>query len=289
MIKVLVVDNVLDVGTMLSGILADAGYQAQAVQSANEALQALKENLYHIAIIDARLEREDESDDSGLKLTKKVRDRFPNVKIIILTGYATVEQALKATREYGAFYYVDKGILNSQEGIQELLTKVEDGYQTFYQFRCFKTGSPGCSHGDIEIKPNQAFVAMPFSASAASLKMSDIYRLGIRPALRSAKYKSLRADEVFLGQDLLCKICKHIRESPLCIVDISNWNPNVLLELGMMYGMGKRVVLLKYQEADTIVPSDLRGMLYIEYDSVESLKNKLKQCLKEIKSSLLFS
>ena len=41
MIKVLVVDNFPDVGAMLSGILADAGYQAQAVQSANEALKVL--------------------------------------------------------------------------------------------------------------------------------------------------------------------------------------------------------------------------------------------------------
>jgi len=284
MIKVLVVDNAPDVGAMLSGILADAGCQTQTVQSADEALQALKEDLCHIAIIDMRLEAEDESDESGLKLTRKVRGRFPNVKVIILTGYATVGQALKATREYGAFDYVDKGILSSQKGIQELLTKVEDAYRTFRQFRCFKTGSPGCSHGDLEIKPNQAFVAMPFSASAASLKMSDAYKLGIKPALRSAKYKSLRADEVFEGPDILCNICKQIQESPLCIVDVSNWNPNVLLELGMMYGMGKRVILLKYREANTVVPSDLRGMLYIEYDSVGSLKDKLKQRLKETKS-----
>lgn len=283
MIRVLVVDNVPDVGAMLSGILADAGYQAQAVQSADEALQALKKDLCHIAIIDMRLEEEDESDESGLKLTQKVKTRFPNVKVIILTGYATVEQALKATREYRAFDYVDKGILNSQEGIQELLTKVEDAYRTFHQFRCFKTGSPGCSHGDLEIKPNQAFVAMPFTTSVGSLEMNDVYKLGIRPALRSVRYKSLRADEVFVGQDILCKICRQIQESPLCIVDVSNWNPNVLLELGMMYGQGKRVILLKYEGADAVVPSDLKGMLYIEYDSIGSLKENLKNCVRNLK------
>jgi CheY-like chemotaxis protein len=283
MIKVLVVDNAPDVGTMLSGILADAGYQAQAVQSADEALQALKEDLCHIAIIDMRLEEEDESDESGLKLTQKVKTRFPNVKVIILTGYATVEQALKATREYGAFDYVDKAILSSLKGIRELLAKVEHAYRTFRQFRCFKTGSPGCSHGDLEIKPNQAFVAMPFTTSVGSLEMNDVYKFGIKPALRSAKYKSLRADEVFVGQDILCKICRQMQESPLCIVDVSNWNPNVLLELGMMYGHGKRVVLLKYGGADAIVPSDLKGMLYIEYDSIESLKENLKNCVKNLK------
>jgi CheY-like chemotaxis protein len=282
MIKVLVVDNAPDAGAMLSGILADAGCQAKAVQSADEALQALKEDLCHIAIIDMRLEEEDESDESGLKLTKKVRNRFPNVKVIILTGYATVEQALKATREYGAFDYVDKEILNSQEGIQELLTEVEDAYRTFHQFRCFKTDTPGCSYGDIEIKPNQAFVAMPFTTSVGSLEMNDVYKFGIRPALRSAKYKSLRADEVFVGRDILCKICKQIQESPLCIVDVSNWNPNVLLELGMMYGWGKRVVLLKYERADAVIPSDLKGMLYVEYDSIESLKENLKNCVKNL-------
>lgn len=282
MIKVLVVDNMPDVGATLSGMLADAGYQAQAVQSADEALQALKKNLYHIAIIDVRLEEEDENDESGLELTRKIKARSPSIKVIILTGYATVEQALKATREYGASDYVDKGILRSREGVQELLTKVEDAYRTFRQFRCFKTDSPGCSHGDIEIKPNQAFIAMPFTTSVGSLEMNDVYKFGIRPALRSAKYKSLRADEVFIGQDILCKICRQIQESPLCIVDVSNWNPNVLLELGMMYGQGKRAILLKYKGADTVVPSDLKGMLYIEYDSIESLKENLRNCVKNL-------
>jgi len=283
-VKVLVVDNTEDWCTMLSGHFRDAGYSPHAVQTAEEALEALAEQLFHIAVIDVRLESEDESDESGLKLTQAIKKRFPNVKVILLTGYGTVPQALRATREYGAFDYIEKSTLDPQQGGPELTDKVEQAYQTFHEFRCFKTGSPGCSRTDVEVKPNQAFVAMPFKASSASLKMSDVYKLGIRPALRSAKYKSLRADEVFLGPDLLCKICKHIQESPLCIVDVSNWNPNVLLELGMMYGMGKRVVLLKYQEADTIVPSDLRGMLYIEYESVGSLKDKLKQCLKETRS-----
>lgn len=284
MIKVLVVDNAEDWCTMLSGCFRDAGYSPYAVQTAEEALKVLAKQPFHVAVIDVRLESEDHSDESGLKLTQAIKKRFPNVKVILLTGYGTVQQALRATREYGAFDYIEKSTLGSQKGFQELIDKVEQAYQTFREFKCFKTGSRGCSRTDVEVKPNQAFVAMPFKASAASLKMSDVYKLGIRPALRSAKYKSLRADEVFLGPDLLCKICKHIQESPLCIVDVSNWNPNVLLELGMMYGMGKRVVLLKYQEADTIVPSDLRGMLYVEYDSVQSLKGKLKQCLKETKS-----
>lgn len=283
MIKVLVVDNAGDWCTMLSGCFRDAGYSPYAVQTADEALKVFAKQPFHVAVIDVRLESEDHSDESGLKLAQAIKKRFPNVKLILLTGYGTVQQALRATREYGAFDYIEKSTLGSQKGFQELISKVEQAYQTFHEFKCFKTGSPGCSRTDVEVKPNQAFVAMPFTTSVGSLEMNDVYKFGIRPALRSAKYKALRADEVFVGQDILCKICRQIQESPLCIVDVSNWNPNVLLELGMMYGRGKRVVLLKYEGADAVVPSDLKGMLYIEYTSIESLKENLRNCVKNLR------
>jgi hypothetical protein len=117
---------------------------------------------------------------------------------------------------------------------------------------------------------------MPYSSDV--IVMDDVYELGIEVVLQELDYRPLRADKKpVLGRDLMCNICKFIQESIFGIVDITDWNPNVLLELGMMFGWGKTAVIIKHKESK--VPADLRGALYIEYASISSLKEKLKSGL----------
>jgi len=270
MIKVLVVDNAKDWCDMLSGCFRDAGYSPHAVQTAEEALEALAEQLLHIAVVDFRLKSEDESDESGLELAQEIRKRFPNVRIIILTGHPVKSKQVLKAKEYGVFDYIEKREIGTPEGVQDLVQKVKEAYRTLQEFRCFMTGGKDCSRV-IEVKANQVFVAMPYRSKGLSMK--DVYELGIKSALEDLNYHPFRADDRFLGKALACDICKHIQESPLCIADITGGNANVFLELGMMYGRGKTVVLLKHK--DSKVPADLGAMLYIEYEDIAGLKSDL--------------
>lgn len=139
-------------------------------------------------------------------------------------------------------------------------------------FRCFKTG--GHCPQNIKVEKNFVFVAMPFTA-----EFKNVYKEVIQPTISKLGYTCRTADEVPANIDLMCKICDIIQQSALNIVDITGWNPNVLFELGMMYGMGKRAILLKHEDDD--VPVDLRGMEYIPYQNFKKLRTDLERFLTE--------
>lgn len=65
-----------------------------------------------------------------------------------------------------------------------------------------------------------------------------------------------------------CEICKLIQESFFCIFEISDLNPNVMIEIGKSLYKNIIVIRNKYSEKP---PTDLGGLLYIEYYDAEHL------------------
>jgi nucleoside 2-deoxyribosyltransferase len=105
------------------------------------------------------------------------------------------------------------------------------------------------------VNPNRVFIGMPIRK-----KFAHIYTHGIVPTLEKIKLEPWKADEEPNNIDIMCKICEHLQESQYAIINITDWNPNVLFELGLAYGLGKTVVIIKYKESG--VPVDLKGMEY---------------------------
>lgn len=138
---------------------------------------------------------------------------------------------------------------------------------------CPLTGYPCPS----KFEPNElmVFVGIPFSND-----FIDIYTLGIKWALDSLQLKPWRADEEPSTGPIFCKICGAIRECRTAIIDISEPNPNVMFELGMLSTLGKRVVLIKNHEKK--VPSDLAGFEYIQYRNIIDLREQLIQKIPKI-------
>lgn len=133
--------------------------------------------------------------------------------------------------------------------------------------RCFKIGLKKCPK-EINFSPKMVFVAMPFRPD-----FQDLYKYAIRPALEELGLKIWKADEKISNIDVMCKICHGIQECSHVIANISDWNPNVLFEMGLAYGTGKNVVLIKNRKEE--VPVDLRGLEYIDYEDIDELKRNL--------------
>jgi predicted nucleotide-binding protein len=57
------------------------------------------------------------------------------------------------------------------------------------------------------------------------------------------------------------------------VIDISEWNANVLFELGLLYGLGRPVILLKREDA--AVPVDLAGFELLSYGKFGHLRQGL--------------
>jgi hypothetical protein len=141
--------------------------------------------------------------------------------------------------------------------------------------RCFKIGVKQCPK-NIKYSPKRVFVAIPFSP-----RNQDLYKLAIRPALEEQRLEPWKADETIDNIDVMCKICQAVQESAYVIAVISEWNANVLFEMGLAYGMGKNVAILKEKKAS--VPVDLKGLEYVEYASIVELKRNLEVFFKSIR------
>jgi CheY-like chemotaxis protein len=126
--RILVVDDLPDWRTTLSGILLDEGYEVQVAEGREEALQLVKAERFHLAVLDVRLDESDEDNREGLELMRQIKARDPTVSVIILTGYADVSMVQEALRPQSnglslAYSFVEK------PHSQELVEFVEAAFQ----------------------------------------------------------------------------------------------------------------------------------------------------------------
>ncbi|MEM2259946.1 MAG: response regulator [Candidatus Methanomethylicaceae archaeon] len=102
--RILVIDDDPDIREGISEILRNSGYEVDAVETATEAIKKSEENVYHIAFIDIVL-----PDMNGIEVLKKLKDRIPKTRKVIITGYATLENAVEALN-LGANAYLIKPV-----------------------------------------------------------------------------------------------------------------------------------------------------------------------------------
>jgi len=136
---------------------------------------------------------------------------------------------------------------------------------------CFKIGAKRCPLNPPENK-NKIFVAMPFDND-----YKDSYEYGIKLILTQKSIDHFKADNEIKNKDMMCKICKELQSCGRIIANISGLNPNVMLELGLAYGLGKEVIIIK--DKKTTAVSDLGGIEYIEYSHAVEIQQELNKIL----------
>jgi diguanylate cyclase (GGDEF)-like protein len=100
--NILLVDDDEDMCTILSMILKNEGYQIIIAHSGADALAQIEKQSFNVVLLDIRL-----PDMSGLEILKKVKEKDPNVIVIIMTGYSSMEGVIDALR-YDAYDYLQK-------------------------------------------------------------------------------------------------------------------------------------------------------------------------------------
>jgi hypothetical protein len=110
------------------------------------------------------------------------------------------------------------------------------------------------------------------------------YRRAFENVGKAFNVEFIFADEKITSLHILQKIANYIRESQFGIYDITAWNPNVTLELGLALGMGERVFIsLNPDETEmTDVPSDLKGVDRLQYKSFASLEDEIERLISQV-------
>jgi len=100
--KILIVEDDLEMGKTLSGVLKAKGYSPLVVLTGKEGAAAAKEEDISLALIDLKL-----PDISGIEVLKEIKKNSPRTEAIILTAFASLDTAMEAVN-MGAFSYLEK-------------------------------------------------------------------------------------------------------------------------------------------------------------------------------------
>jgi len=114
----------------------------------------------------------------------------------------------------------------------------------------------------VKYDPHKLFVLMPFREKEAPQSLFHDVLISL------PGWTVHRADSDLSKPDIWCKICANIQESRAIIADLSGSNPNVFLELGLAWGLGKPFILLT-QEREKL-PFDTKRYYIIEYERVST-------------------
>jgi two-component system, NtrC family, nitrogen regulation response regulator NtrX len=102
--EILIIDDNADIRNIINDLILDKGYKTRLAANYNQALHEIDKKLPDVAIIDVKL---DKGDNDGLELLSHIKSKDKNIPVIIITGHANVEMAIKALKA-GAFEFIEK-------------------------------------------------------------------------------------------------------------------------------------------------------------------------------------
>ena len=100
--SVLIVDDEPGIRQILKGVLEDEGFAVEAVSSGEAALRAFEQRVYSCVLLDVWLPKMD-----GLETLEKLRTAYPDLSVVMISGHANIETAVRATK-LGAFDFIEK-------------------------------------------------------------------------------------------------------------------------------------------------------------------------------------
>ncbi len=179
--NILVVEDDQKMRNALQMILNKEGYQVEALESAEEDLERFRVRTYDLLISDIKLPGLD-----GMELLTAIRNFNPSTSIIMITAYATVDQAVIAMKA-GAEDYISKPF--NLEEIRIVVRKVRERQELIKQNRFL--------HQQLERKYHFENII------ASSEKMTDLFRTIQK--IKDSKSTVLITGETGTGKELIAK------------------------------------------------------------------------------------
>ncbi len=117
--SILVVDDELLIRDLLYDFFSEQGWDISVAESGEKALQILRSRKFDLLLTDLKMPVMD-----GLALTSQVREDYPELPVVIMTGYPSVDSAVSALRQKVADYIIKPFNINQLYKIVE--EKIEE-------------------------------------------------------------------------------------------------------------------------------------------------------------------
>lgn len=100
--RILIIDDDEIIRKSCEKVLAPEGYLTVTAETGNDGLKLLSIKKFDLVLTDLRM-----PDMNGIDVLKKIKEVWPDIEVIVITGYGTIKSAIDAIR-YGAYDYVEK-------------------------------------------------------------------------------------------------------------------------------------------------------------------------------------
>lgn len=100
--KILVIDDEAIVRVSCERALGQEGYEVTAAASGREGIELLEKNSFGLVLLDLKM-----PDIDGVEVLNTINRKWPGTRVIMITGYSTVEIAVQALR-LGAYNFIEK-------------------------------------------------------------------------------------------------------------------------------------------------------------------------------------
>jgi DNA-binding NtrC family response regulator len=161
--KILVVDDEENVCQSVKKILGRKGYEVSQALTVDDAVKLMNDMSFDLVITDLMI-----PGTSGMELIQIIREKYPELDVIMITGYASIESAVKATK-LGASAYLPKPFTPDE------LTKVTQRALSNRMIRVKAKPAPKTKHQGEGIPDENIDVDMPFNAREVAEQTSQHY------------------------------------------------------------------------------------------------------------------
>src|SRR5579864_4370203 len=119
--KILIIDDEVNVGLLLSKFLTRNGFDVTTAATGTSGMEFLKNSSFDLVLCDFRLE-----DTDGREMLKNIKTQYPKTGVIIITGYSDIKMAVELIK-MGAYDYITKPLYPD-----EILTTITKAIETHY-------------------------------------------------------------------------------------------------------------------------------------------------------------
>lgn len=184
--KILIVDDDAGVRMGLMRALGAKGYDAREASTGAEAMAAIKDEFFNLALVDIRL-----PDTNGLEILKTLRRKDERTAVIMMTAYASLDSCVEALN-IGAYAYIIKP-MNINQAVIIVEKAFEKQRLSFENLRLFE-----------ELKASNERL----EARVAELQALQNEKAGLISELQ----KALAEVKTLSGILSICSGCKRIRD-----------------------------------------------------------------------------
>ena|SRR5437867_7099933 len=100
--RILIVDDEPGIRQSLKGVFEDEGFTTDTVSSGEECLKKIEDDSYDLVLLDIWLPGID-----GIETLRRLREKSPDTRVIVISGHATIATAVAATK-LGAYDFIEK-------------------------------------------------------------------------------------------------------------------------------------------------------------------------------------